>query len=161
MLSRNIEFAVKEKSLKEKEGEVFSMQNVQLFFKNVSDSLHLQEEINDINTDTADQKDLEGNLAAGNNGKDCKEEDQLSGYFYEETSEDLKDHSTLPTNKDTCSKYALAESHPFFDGRFIEIDGLIQYDSEWREKQQTAKKKRRWQRRSSAWRRNTIAAKVA
>lgn len=145
-----------------------SIHKIQLFFKNVSESWHLQDEIDC--TDTANVTDpkcsvhQEGNSLTPRDKSFSREEsDHSSSYFYEEISEDLKDHSNLRT-RDNDSKYGglSKESHPFFDGRFVEIDGLIQYDPDWREKQkEEAKKKRRGRRRLSAWGQNIVATKAA
>ena len=159
------------------EEEGFGIHKIQLFFKNMSMSLNLQEEVKDAVIASADQKELPSASDAYTckaphvkyvpeeirSEQDRNGDDDLysSSYFYDEISEDLKDHSVSPT-KEKGSKYAATESHPFFDGRFVEIDGLIQYDPDWREKQKAvAKEKRRGRRRLSAWGRNSVATKAA
>ena len=157
------------------EEEGFSIHKIQIFFKNMSVSLNLQEEVKDLVNTCTDQKELPSVSGAHKaphvkyapeeirSEQDLNSDDDLysSSYFYNEISEDLKDHSVSPT-KEKGSKFAATESHPFFDGRFVEIDGLIQYDPDWREKQKAvAKEKRRGRRRLSAWGRNSVATKAA
>ena len=164
MLFRQTALPNQNHPLKGEEG--LSMHKIQLFFKNVSESLHLQDEIGSADTATATNPKYnmhqEGNAVTPRAKSSSRaESDHSSSYFYEEISEDLKDHSNLQTS-DNDSKYGKLskESHPFFDGRFVEIDGLIQYDPDWREKQkEEAKRKRRGQRRP--WGQNIVATKAA
>lgn len=166
MLVRQGVLSKQDHPLKGEEG--LSIHKIQLFFKNVSESLHLQDEIGSADTANVTNSKYsvhqEGNtLTPRDKSLSCKESDHSSSYFYEEISEDLKDQSDLPT-RDNDSKYGRLskESHPFFDGRFVEIDGLIQYDPDWREKQkEEAKRKRRGRRRIGAWGRNIVASKAA
>ena len=160
VLTQNIGLKLDEQEQNSK-GERISM-HIQSFFKNLSDTWHLQEEIDEhSNNSETDQEETDRNPTTSINKRDRRSEDEFSGYLYEEFTEELKDHSTMKKDKDSFyDSTSTKESHPFFDGRFIEVDGLIQYDPEWEERQ-LAKQKRRQRRRASAWGQNMVVNKAA
>ena len=160
VLTQNIGLKLDEQEQNSK-GERISM-HIQSFFKNLSDTWHLQEEIDEqSNNSETDQEETDRNPTTSINKRDRRSEDEFSGYLYEEFTEELKDHSTMKKDKDSFyDSTSTKESHPFFDGRFVEVDGLIQYDPEWEERQ-LAKQKRRQRRRASAWGQNMVVNKAA
>lgn len=135
-------------------GEGISV-HIKSFFKNLSKQWHLQEEIDKTNQ----------NPAAAINERECRSEIEFSAYWYGEFAEELKDHSQCTTKREQDNVYdsTSKESHPFFDGRFVKVDGLIQYDPEWEERQ-LAKQKRRRRRLAGTWfqnGQNTVVTKAA
>lgn len=160
VLTQNLGLKLDEQEQNNK-GERISM-HIQSFFKNLSDTWHLQEEI-DEQSDNSEtyQEGKDRNPITPINKRDHGSEDEFSSYLYEEFTEELKDHSTMEKDKDSIyDSTSTKESHPFFDGRFVEVDGLIQYDPEWEERQ-LAKQKRRRRRRAGAWGQNMVVNKAA
>lgn len=159
VLTQNIGLKLDEQQQNKAEG--ISM-HIQSFFKNLSDTWHLQDEIDEQSDNSeTDQEGKYRNPSTPIHKRDRQSEDEFSGYLYEEFTEELKDHSTTKRGKDSIyDSTSTKESHPFFDGRFVEVDGLIQYDPEW-EARQLAKQKRTRRRRASAWGQNMVVNKAA
>ena len=86
--------------------------------------------------------------------EELQSDNQSTNYEQADYEVPLRGERSSHTPNSSVYGSSSKESHPFFDGRFIEVDGMIDLDPEWIEKQSRAKEQRRLRRRRGAWGRN-------